>query len=191
MTSSTGALELLQRDVERVDRFEIEVVGRLVEHEHVRLLQHDAAEEQPRGLAARQRVGRLQAFFAAEQHLAEQAVDVLRAASGSNWCSHSTAVMPLLDRAGVVLREVADRDLVAPAHRARVEVAGRRHARRVGEQRLEQRRLADAVAADEHDLLAAVDDGAEASRRPAGRRTPSLTPLNSSATGPTAGSSRT
>jgi glycerol-3-phosphate dehydrogenase len=71
------ALELLQRDVQRVDRLEIEVVRRLVEHEHVRLLQHDAAEEQPRRLAARQRLGRLQALFAAEEHLAEQAVDVL------------------------------------------------------------------------------------------------------------------
>ena len=71
------ALVLLQRDVQRVDRLEIEVVGRLVEDEHVRLLQHDAAEQQPRGLAARQRLGRLQPFLAGEQHLAEQAVDVL------------------------------------------------------------------------------------------------------------------
>ena len=57
--------------------FEIEVVGRLVENQHVRLLQHDAAEEQPRSLAARERVGRLQTLFAAEEHLAEQSVNVL------------------------------------------------------------------------------------------------------------------
>jgi hypothetical protein len=39
--------------------------------------------------------------------------------------------------------------------------AGRRGRRRVGQQRLEQRRLADAVPADQHDLLAAVDDRAK------------------------------
>ena len=43
-------VEFLQGDVERVDRFEIEVVRRLVEDEHVRLLQHDPAEQQARGL---------------------------------------------------------------------------------------------------------------------------------------------
>ena len=32
------AFELLQRHVQRVDRLEVEVVRRLVEHEHVRLL---------------------------------------------------------------------------------------------------------------------------------------------------------
>ena len=90
----------------------------------------------------------------------------------------------LLDRAGVVLREVADRHLVAPAHRAGVEVARRRRqARRVREQRLEQRRLADAVAADEHDLLAAVDDGAEVRRSTCSAAVaPCVTPLHSSAT---------
>jgi hypothetical protein len=56
----------------------------------------------------------------------------------------------------VVLREVADRHLVAPADRPIVDVVGRgRQVRRVGQQGLQQRGLADAVAADEHDLLAA------------------------------------
>ena len=73
----------------------------------------------------------------------------------------------LLDGAGVILREVADRHFVAPAHGAGVEIAGRRRqARRIRQQRLQHRRLADAVAADEHDLLAAIDDGAEVRRRP-------------------------
>ena len=85
-----------------------------------------------------------------------------RAASGSNWCSHSTAVMPFSDRRRVVLREIAHRHFVTPAHGAGVDVARRRgQPRRIGQQRLEQRRLADAVAADQHDLLAAIDDGAE------------------------------
>ena len=79
----------------------------------------------------------------------------------------------LLDRAGVILREVADRHFVAPADRAGVEVRRRRRQPGAsGEQRLQQRRLADAVAADEHDLLAAVDDRARSRRRPACRRAP-------------------
>src|SRR2546423_214361 len=57
---------------------------------------------------------------------------------------------PLLDRAGVILREVADRYLVSPSDMARLD-----------HQRLQQRRFADAVAADEHDLLAAIHDGGE------------------------------
>ena len=154
------ALELLQRDVQRVDRLEVEVVRRLVEHEHVRLLQHDPAEQQPRGLAARQRLGRLEPFFAAEQHLPEQAVNVLPRRVGIELVQPLDRGHPLLDRAGVVLREVADRHFVAPADRSRVEIAWRRAASpgRVRQQRLQQRRLADAVAADEDDLLAAIDD---------------------------------
>ena len=95
------------------------MVGRLVEDQHVRLLQHDAAEQQPRRLAARQRLGRLQAFLAAEQHLAEQAVDVLPRRVGIELVQPLDRGHALLDRAGVVLREVADRDFVAPADRAR------------------------------------------------------------------------
>ena len=71
------AFVFLERNVQRVDRLEIEVVGRFVEDQHVRLLQHDPAEQQTRRLAAGERVGRLVAVLAAEQHLAEQAVNLL------------------------------------------------------------------------------------------------------------------
>jgi hypothetical protein len=74
-----GALVFLQRDVEGVDGFQVEVVGRLVEDQHVGLLQHELAEEQACGFAAGERFGGLQAFFAAEEHLAEQAADVFGA----------------------------------------------------------------------------------------------------------------
>ena len=47
------ARERLERRLERLAALQVEVVRRLVEHEHVRLLQHDAAEEQASGLAAR------------------------------------------------------------------------------------------------------------------------------------------
>ena len=76
------SLVLLQRDIQRVDGFQIEVVGRLVEHQHVRFLQHQLAEDQPRGLAARQRFGRLHSLVAHEQHLAEQAAQFFGARRG-------------------------------------------------------------------------------------------------------------
>src|SRR5688572_24544943 len=72
-----GAFKLLKGDVQCVNRFQVEVVRRFVEHQDVGLLQHDAAEEQAGGLAARERLGGLEALLAAEQHLAEQSVDVL------------------------------------------------------------------------------------------------------------------
>ena len=71
------ALKFLKRHVQRIDGFQIQVVGRLVEHQHVRLLQHDAAQQQPRRLTPRKRFGRFVALLAAEQHLAEQPVDFL------------------------------------------------------------------------------------------------------------------
>src|SRR4051812_39884748 len=143
------SLELLQRDVQRVDRLEIEVVGRFVEDENVRLLQHDAAEQQARRLAARERLGRLEPFFTAEQHLAEKSVDVLARRVGIELVQPLDRGHPLLDQPGVILREIPDRSLVAPAHGSRIEIARRRrcHAGPVRQQRLQQRRLADAVPA--------------------------------------------
>ena len=118
-----GALVALQRDVQRVDRFQVEVVGRLVQHQDVRLLQHDPAEEQARRLAAGQRLGRLVAFLTTEEHLAEQAVDVLARGGRVELVQPFRRRQALGDRAGVVLREVADRDLVSPADGAAIDVA--------------------------------------------------------------------
>ena len=73
MTRNSVPSILLQRDIQRVDRFQIQVIRRFVEHQHVGLLQHQLAEDQPRGFAAGERLGRLHALFALEQHLPEQA----------------------------------------------------------------------------------------------------------------------
>ena len=54
-TKSTRALERAQPLDERLDGLEVEVVGRLVEHQHVGLLDDDAAEDEPRRLAAGER----------------------------------------------------------------------------------------------------------------------------------------
>jgi photosystem II stability/assembly factor-like uncharacterized protein len=118
-----GAVELLERDVQGVDRLEVEVVRRLVEDEHVRLLEHHAAEEQPGGFAAGERVGGLVAFLAAEQHLPEQAVDVLPRRARIELVQPLDRRHAPGDGAGVALREVTHRDLVAPADLAGIEVA--------------------------------------------------------------------
>src|SRR5260370_19891290 len=72
----------LKQNVERIDRFEIQMVGRLVEHEHVRLLQHQFAEEQPRRLSAGEYVGTLLGIIARKQHLAQYASNLFGRSGG-------------------------------------------------------------------------------------------------------------
>ena len=150
--TSHGALELLERDVERVDRFEVQVIRRLVEDEHVGLVQHDPAEQQPRGFASRQRLGRLEPFLAAEQHLTEQPVDFFPRRIGIELVQPFDGGHPLPDApvcpAGntqLTLR-VPSGSIRCPGPRATPPV------RRIREQRLEHRRLAGAVASDQHDF---------------------------------------
>ena len=64
-----GAIVPLERNIQRVDGFQIEVVGRLVEDQEIRLLQHEFAEDQARRFSAGQRARGFQRVFAAEQHL--------------------------------------------------------------------------------------------------------------------------
>ena len=152
---------LLQRDIQRVDRFQIEVVGGLVEHQHVGLLQHQPAEN---AAAPLRRPESASVGFSASSPLKsiwpEQAAQFLLRRLGSNWCSHSIAVDALLDGFGVVLREVTDGHFVAPATRCRRRsgIAGLDRSMKPGaiaNQRLQQRGLAGAVAAHERDLFAA------------------------------------
>ena len=97
------------------------MVRRLVEHEDVRFLQHEFAEEQPRRLTTRKSLSLLQTLFAAEEHLAENPRMSSFAAFGSKLCSHSAAVVPFGMEASVVLREVADLRLVSPLHRPGID----------------------------------------------------------------------
>src|SRR5258708_2170223 len=66
----------LQRNVEGVDRFEIQMVGRLVEHEQVRLLKHQFAKEQARRLSAGEYVGALVSIIARKKHLTQYAANL-------------------------------------------------------------------------------------------------------------------
>ena len=109
-----GAFVLLQREVEGVDGFEVEMVGRLVEDEDVGLLQHELAEEQAGGFAAGERVGHLHALFAAEEHLAEDAADVFLGGILVELVQPVVDGASHLDGGDEVLREVADLRSVAP-----------------------------------------------------------------------------
>src|SRR6185437_9501021 len=155
------AVVLLQRDIQRVDALEVQVVRRLVEDEHVGLLKHQLAEEQPRRLAAGERIGHLHALFAAEEHLAEDASYIF---FGGVLVE---AMQPVRDRHAVgdggsmLLAEVADLRLVPPLDGAAVDahlgLLGFFQALAIGEQCFEQRGLACSVAAHQDDLFAALD----------------------------------
>jgi len=72
-----GALVFLQCDVESIDGFEIEMVRRFVEDEHIRLLKHEAAKKNARGFASRESFDRFVNVVTAEEHLAEETAQFL------------------------------------------------------------------------------------------------------------------
>ena len=72
----------LQRNIERVDGFEIEMVRGLVEDQDVGLGKDQLAEDEPRLLAAGERLGLLVALFTGEKHLAEDAADLFDVGCG-------------------------------------------------------------------------------------------------------------
>jgi hypothetical protein len=63
--------------LQQVERLEIEIVGRLVEHQQVRRPGEFAREQQPRALAARQRADLRIDHVRLEQEFLEIAMDVL------------------------------------------------------------------------------------------------------------------
>ena len=145
-----GAGIVRQSFAERGDGFEIEMVGRLVEDQHVRFHQHQFAKEQTHGFAAAQSLGRLHALVAAEEHAPEQAADLLVARAGID-------VVQIIEAGGVgrndrlhVLRHVSDLRLVTPGRLAGI-------GRQLADQRAHEGGLAHAVAADHRHLFAARD----------------------------------
>src|SRR5579871_1230495 len=158
-----GAFVFLQRDVQRVDRFEIEVVRRLVEDQNVRLEQHQPAEKNARRFASRERLDGLGGVVAAEQHLAQQPSQRLLPRQRIELRE------PFDDgRVGsfvevVFLREIADAGFMAPADGAAVDakvpVGFIDESRGIAYERTNQRRLSHAVAAEQADFFVAVDVG--------------------------------
>ncbi len=137
------------------------MVGRLVEHQKIRLLQHQPAKNQPRRFAAGKRLGRLQRVIAAEEHLAHQAAQFLLRSGRIELPEPLDGGHALGDGFAVVLRKVADGHFVAPAHFAAVDgeaaVGVFDEAGAVADERFQQRGFAGAVAAHESDFFSADD----------------------------------
>ena len=93
-----GPFVLLQGDVERVDGFQIQVVGRLVQHQEIGLLQHQPAEDQPGAFAAGKRDRGLECVFAAEQHPPEEPRNLFLRRLRIELPSQSITVVPLACR---------------------------------------------------------------------------------------------
>ena len=169
------AAERLERVLERLARVEVEVVGRLVEDQDVRLRRHQHRQREPPALAARQSRQRLLGLGAREQEAPEQgARPAGREPGGALGGLERGARRAELLR---VLREVAELHVVPGAQPARLERAA------PGE-RLDQGRLADAVGADERHVLAALEpELAVLEQRPAGHLEPRVVELEHHAAG--------
>jgi hypothetical protein len=63
---------LLQREIQRIDGLKIQVIRRLVQHQIIRLLPHQPAENQPRRLATRKILRELRGILAAKRPLPKQ-----------------------------------------------------------------------------------------------------------------------
>ena len=141
--------EGFERRFERLARFEVEVVRRLVEHEEVRARRDDVGEREAPALAAGQhRDGLLVLVPAGEEEAAEQRLR-LRALEARRPLRRLEHGVPLVEL-DLLLREVADLDGVPDANAALFGLA-------LADERAQERRLPCAVRADERDVLAALE----------------------------------
>ncbi|CAB4940787.1 unannotated protein [freshwater metagenome] len=144
----------VEQVLERREGVDVEVVGRLVQDEHVGLLHQEAHELQPAALAAGQVLDQRAGAGAAEaEALAELSGGQLEAVAGGR------AAADLLE--GLEHAQVAGdldgvlRQLRQPDGRAALDLARRRH-RRAAED-VDERRLAGAVDADERVAVARAE----------------------------------
>src|SRR5262249_7946453 len=109
------AVEGLEPLHQRVDRLEVEVVRRLVEYEHVPLLDAEAREDGARRLAARERRELLLDLVAGEEDAAEPAAHEADRLAGAEAPEPALdGLRRVLELLAVVLGEVAGVRLVAP-----------------------------------------------------------------------------
>ena len=145
--------KLAEQLLEQLERLDVEVVGRLVEHQHVRRPGEQPRQQQAVALAAGQRSHRRLRALAREQEVREVADDVPRLAVDDDG---GVAVADAVGdrRVGIellaLLIEVGDLQPGAAPHLARVGL-------QLAEQQPQQRRLAGAVRADQADAIAAQD----------------------------------
>ena len=145
------ARELQQQLLEQVERLDVEVVGRLVQHQHVGRLGEEPGQQQPVPLAAGQRPHRRARPLRREEEVLQVAEDVLaRAADLHEVGAVRDAVEHGRVRIELLAQLVEVRDLEAGALADAPAVR-----RELAEQQAEQGGLARAVGADEPDAVAA------------------------------------
>ena len=145
-----------ERVVQRLDRFEVEVVGRLVQCEDVACFEHHLRQDQPRLFSSGDHLHRLVDFVAAEEHFAEVGAQFHfgEAAFGSEPGEPVDCPLLHVEHFGGVLREIAqfNRFAVDDVAAAWLDPF---------EQCFEQRGLAGAVGSDDGDLLLVADGEVE------------------------------
>ena len=142
---------------QRVPALDVEVVGRLVEHQKLRRLVRDEREVEPRLLAAREGRDRHIRLLPAEAEGAEAGADAVGRGG-----RHETRKMAErralgLQRVDLVLREIPDREPGRPRYRAPLRL---QHVR----QQLGEGGLAVAVRAQQRHPLVRIDAQADAAQ---------------------------
>ena len=143
--------EFLDRGLQQIERLHVEVVRRLIEDQHVRGPCEQARQQQAIALATGERRDRGTGALRREQEVREVAADVLAFAVDLD--PVGSRADRVADRAREVkllahLVEVGDLHVRAEAHAARVR-------RQLPEDQPYQRRLADAIRAEDADAITA------------------------------------
>ena len=127
-----GAGIVAEHVLQHVQRFEVEVVGRLVEHQQVRRLRQHLRQHQPAALAAGQLAERRARLLGREQEILHVADDVPRLAADHDGVA--AAAGQRVGDGGVGIEAVAmlverrHRQIGAELHRAAVRARARRSA---------------------------------------------------------------
>src|SRR5882762_7762484 len=147
----------VERGVERLDRFHVEVVGRLIEQHHVGHAEHELPDDHALPLAAGDHLERFLLIVAGEQELPQgRAHDLVVLPHFTIRVLAPPAAYPLRERLLAlefvrrVLRPIAEVRLFRPLDRAGIRFQVPRDA-------AQERRLPDAVRPDDSHLLARLD----------------------------------
>ena len=155
------AVEVVERALQHLDRGDVEVVGRLVEDEEVRLGQHQPGDLEAALLAAAQLADRGEGVLVAEQEPLQDADRPLLADRPQR--RHELERRPVGRQRLLLLGVVAEHDAGADLERAAVE-------RLLAGHRPQQGGLAAAVRPDDPDPLAVAHDQVERPEQDPARR---------------------
>ena len=152
-----GAAIVFQQFFQQLQRIDIEIVGRLIQHQHIRRLREQASEKQAVAFAAGQRLDRRAGALRRKQKIAEishhmlaLAVNLHPVAARRNGVREAGLFIQL--RAHLI--EIRDLQARALLHLANIRLF-------LAQDQLQHRGLARAVRPDQPDLVAAQDSRAE------------------------------